>query len=188
MKWPGCPGHRSRVRLEFVRRSTEHVVQHHRGCIARVVEARQTEAGFPGATGRAERRRRTARLNVKSEIGSRLLRRSVWEEELLPEFRNLQRRRLRDALVADAIAAATVGVAPRVAGAHAHFKRNACPLSAESAPFVRGRVIDLSPAAGRALNIDGLASVSVIVGDADATHANEHLSEPAAQEEGTKGP
>jgi rare lipoprotein A len=30
-------------------------------------------------------------------------------------------------------------------------------------PFVRGRVIDLSPAAGRALNMDGLASVSLIV-------------------------
>jgi rare lipoprotein A len=55
-------------------------------------------------------------------------------------------------------------------------------------PFVRGRVIDLSPAAGRALNIDGLASVSLIVGDADASHANEPLSEPAAQEEGSKGP
>jgi rare lipoprotein A len=55
-------------------------------------------------------------------------------------------------------------------------------------PFVRGRVIDLSPAAGRALNIDDLASVSLIVGDADASHANEHLSESAAQEEGPNGP
>jgi rare lipoprotein A len=51
-------------------------------------------------------------------------------------------------------------------------------------PFVRGRMIDLSPAAGRALNIDGLACVSLIVGDADASHANEHLAEPVAQEEG----
>ena len=32
-------------------------------------------------------------------------------------------------------------------------------------PFVRGRVIDLSPAAARALGIDGLASVSLTVGD-----------------------
>jgi rare lipoprotein A len=55
-------------------------------------------------------------------------------------------------------------------------------------PFVHGRVIDLSPAAGRALNIDGLASVSLIVGDADASNANEHLSEPVAQEEGLNGP
>jgi rare lipoprotein A len=31
-------------------------------------------------------------------------------------------------------------------------------------PFVRGRVIDLSPAAARALGVDGLASVSLIVG------------------------
>ena len=31
-------------------------------------------------------------------------------------------------------------------------------------PFVRGRVIDLSPAAARALGIDGLASVSLTVG------------------------
>jgi rare lipoprotein A len=55
-------------------------------------------------------------------------------------------------------------------------------------PFVHGRVIDLSPAAGRALNIDGLASVSLIMGDADASHANEHLSEPVAPEEGLNGP
>jgi rare lipoprotein A len=33
-------------------------------------------------------------------------------------------------------------------------------------PFVRGRVIDLSPAAGRALGVDGLAHVSLIVGKA----------------------
>ena len=32
-------------------------------------------------------------------------------------------------------------------------------------PFVRGRVIDLSPAAARALGIDGLASVSLTVGE-----------------------
>jgi rare lipoprotein A len=32
-------------------------------------------------------------------------------------------------------------------------------------PFVRGRVIDLSAAAARALGIDGLASVSLTVGD-----------------------
>jgi rare lipoprotein A len=50
-------------------------------------------------------------------------------------------------------------------------------------PFVRGRVIDLSPAAGRALNMDGLASVSLIVGDADESHANEHLTEGVAQEQ-----
>jgi rare lipoprotein A len=31
-------------------------------------------------------------------------------------------------------------------------------------PFVRGRVIDLSPAAARALGVDGLAAVSLIVG------------------------
>jgi rare lipoprotein A len=50
-------------------------------------------------------------------------------------------------------------------------------------PFVRGRVIDLSPAAGRALDIDGLASVSLIVGDTDEGHANERSSEGIAQEE-----
>jgi rare lipoprotein A len=31
-------------------------------------------------------------------------------------------------------------------------------------PFVRGRVIDLSPAAARALGVDGLAPVSLTVG------------------------
>ena len=30
-------------------------------------------------------------------------------------------------------------------------------------PFVRGRVIDLSPAAARALGVDGLAPVSLVV-------------------------
>jgi rare lipoprotein A len=33
-------------------------------------------------------------------------------------------------------------------------------------PFVRGRVIDLSPAAARALGVDGLAQVSLVVGRA----------------------
>jgi rare lipoprotein A len=33
-------------------------------------------------------------------------------------------------------------------------------------PFVRGRVIDLSPAAARALGVDGLAPVSLVVGHA----------------------
>jgi rare lipoprotein A len=47
-------------------------------------------------------------------------------------------------------------------------------------PFVRGRVIDLSPAAGRALNMDGLASVSLIVGDADASPADERATEPVS--------
>jgi rare lipoprotein A len=50
-------------------------------------------------------------------------------------------------------------------------------------PFVRGRVIDLSPAAGRELNIDGLASVSLIVGDTDESHTNEPLPEEVAQEQ-----
>ena len=50
-------------------------------------------------------------------------------------------------------------------------------------PFVHGRVIDLSPAAGRALNIDGLASVSLIVGDIDEGHADERPSEGVAAEE-----
>jgi rare lipoprotein A len=50
-------------------------------------------------------------------------------------------------------------------------------------PFVRGRVIDLSPAAGRALNMDGLASVSLIVGDAEESHANENLTEGVAHEQ-----
>jgi rare lipoprotein A len=46
-------------------------------------------------------------------------------------------------------------------------------------PFVHGRVIDLSPAAGRALNMD-LASVTLIVGDADAGPADEHVPEPVS--------
>jgi rare lipoprotein A len=54
-------------------------------------------------------------------------------------------------------------------------------------PFVSGRVIDLSPAAGRALDIDGLAPVSLILGDADARHENKQLIESAAQEEAPNG-
>jgi rare lipoprotein A len=50
-------------------------------------------------------------------------------------------------------------------------------------PFVHGRVIDLSPAAGRALNIDGLASVSLTVGDSDEGYADERPSEGVAAEE-----
>jgi rare lipoprotein A len=36
-------------------------------------------------------------------------------------------------------------------------------------PFVQGRVIDLSPAAARALGVDGLARVSLVVGGGVAT-------------------
>jgi rare lipoprotein A len=36
-------------------------------------------------------------------------------------------------------------------------------------PFVHGRVIDLSPAAARALGVDGLARVSLVVGGGVAT-------------------
>jgi rare lipoprotein A len=50
-------------------------------------------------------------------------------------------------------------------------------------PFVRRGVIDLSPAAGRALNIDGLASVSLTVGDTDVGLANERLTEGVAPEQ-----
>jgi rare lipoprotein A len=46
-------------------------------------------------------------------------------------------------------------------------------------PFVRGRVIDLSPAAALALGVDGLASVSLIVGSIDGSKA---LSRKATEE------
>jgi rare lipoprotein A (peptidoglycan hydrolase) len=48
---------------------------------------------------------------------------------------------------------------------------------------VGGRIIDLSPAAGHALSMDGLASVSLIVGDPDESHADGHLSDGTAQEQ-----
>jgi rare lipoprotein A len=38
-------------------------------------------------------------------------------------------------------------------------------------PFVRGRVIDLSPAAARAIGVQGLASVSLIVGSGRASNS-----------------
>ena len=40
-------------------------------------------------------------------------------------------------------------------------------------PFVRGRVIDLSPAAARALGVDGLVPVSLSVGGAGRAEAGE---------------
>jgi rare lipoprotein A len=52
-------------------------------------------------------------------------------------------------------------------------------------PFVYGRVIDLSPAAGRALDIDGLAPVSLTPGDADVSP--EQLTGSAAQGEVPNG-
>ena len=45
-----------------------------------------------------------------------------------------------------------------------HNGRSAVVRINDRGPFVRGRVIDLSPAAARALGIDGLASVSLMVG------------------------
>ena len=42
-------------------------------------------------------------------------------------------------------------------------------------PFVHGRVIDLSPAAGRALGVNGLAQVSLAVGGG---HSNEPRQKP----------
>jgi rare lipoprotein A len=47
-------------------------------------------------------------------------------------------------------------------------------------PFVRGRVIDLSPAAGRALGVNGLAQVSLAVGGG---HDNEQNPDRAPQRE-----
>jgi rare lipoprotein A len=40
-------------------------------------------------------------------------------------------------------------------------------------PFVRGRVIDLSPAAARVLGVDGLVPVSLRVGEAGRTETGE---------------
>jgi rare lipoprotein A len=45
-----------------------------------------------------------------------------------------------------------------------HNGRSAVVRINDRGPFVRGRVIDLSPTAARALGIDGLASVSLTVG------------------------
>jgi rare lipoprotein A len=55
-------------------------------------------------------------------------------------------------------------------------------------PFVRGRVIDLSPAAGRELGIDGLASVSLIVAGAVDSPANDSPSERIAEEQRANAP
>jgi hypothetical protein len=62
-----------------------------------------------------------------------------------------------------------------------HRLRGATVLDeAGSVNALCGRAIDLSPAVGRALNMDGLASVSLIVGDADASPADERATEPVS--------
>jgi hypothetical protein len=55
-----------------------------------------------------------------SDRGASAKRRSARGGNVLRHFRISQRRRLRDALVAGTIAAAAVGVGPRLACAHAH--------------------------------------------------------------------
>jgi rare lipoprotein A (peptidoglycan hydrolase) len=47
---------------------------------------------------------------------------------------------------------------------------------------VRGRVIDLSPAAGRALGASGLAQVSLIIGSVDHNEAKRRPERPPARE------
>jgi hypothetical protein len=76
---------------------------------------------FAGAMGVMERRRWAARSNVKSHMAAILCAGPQEQETVLRHFRASQRRALRDALVAGTISAATVGAAPRLAGAHTQF-------------------------------------------------------------------
>jgi rare lipoprotein A len=70
--------------------------------------------------------------------------------------------------------------APRVTVVNHSNGRSVVVRINDRRPLVRGGVIDLSPAAGRTLNIDGLASVSLIVYDIDYEHANERSAEGIA--------
>jgi peptidoglycan lytic transglycosylase len=55
-----------------------------------------------------------------------------------------------------------------------HNGRSAVVRINDRGPFKRGRIIDLSPAAARAIGVSGLAPVSLTVGvAADAAHGRE---------------
>ena len=56
----------------------------------------------------------------------------------------------------------TLAFGTRVTVLNRRNGRSAVVRINDRGPFVRGRVIDLSPAAARALGVDGLASVSLI--------------------------
>jgi rare lipoprotein A len=58
----------------------------------------------------------------------------------------------------------TLPFGTRVTVVNRHNGRSAVVRINDRGPFVHGRVIDLSPAAARALGVDGLAPVSLIVG------------------------
>jgi rare lipoprotein A len=58
----------------------------------------------------------------------------------------------------------TLPFGTRVTVVNRHNGRTAVVRINDRGPFVHGRVIDLSPAAARALGVDGLAPVSLIVG------------------------
>jgi rare lipoprotein A len=70
-----------------------------------------------------------------------------------------------EAMIAGAMTAAhrTLPFGTRVTVTNRHNGRAVLVQITDRGPFVRGRVIDLSPAAGRLLGIDGLASVSLAV-------------------------
>lgn len=55
-------------------------------------------------------------------------------------------------------------------------------------PFIRGRVIDLSPAAARALGVSGLAPVSLALATADASSARPAQPAPASTAEASAAP
>ena len=60
----------------------------------------------------------------------------------------------------------TLPFGTKVTVVNRHNGRSAVVRINDRGPFVRGRVIDLSPAAARVLGVDGLVPVSLIVGEA----------------------
>jgi len=65
----------------------------------------------------------------------------------------------------------TLPFGTKVTVVNRHNGRSAVVRINDRGPFVRGRVIDLSPAAARALRFDGLVPVSLSVGGAGRTEA-----------------
>lgn len=68
----------------------------------------------------------------------------------------------------------TLPFGTRVTVVNHHNGRTVVVRINDRGPFVHGRVIDLSPAAARALGVDGLAPVSLSVGTA-ARHESRQL-------------
>ncbi len=89
-----------------------------------------------------------------------------------------------EAMIAGGMTAAhrSLPFGTRVTVVNRHNGRSVVVRITDRGPFVRGRVIDLSPAAARALGVDGLASVSLSVMRRAERHADAEDSDGQAHQ------